>query len=103
MLDPHGCWLFAFGVVVTVAVIFGAGVLVHSLPLGAETPEPAPPVVQVAPQATPALIMQIVRRADPVLYRHLHPDGTWDLAYSQCTAVRAEILSRYSMKAIPIK
>jgi hypothetical protein len=100
MLDPHGCWLFAFGVVVTVAALLAAGVIVHSLPLGIEKPVT---VALTTPQAPTIAPPPIVRRADPVLFRLRHPDGTWDLAYSQCTIVRAEILAKYSMKAIPIK
>jgi hypothetical protein len=62
------------------------------------TPTPAP---HTAPSEQTRLVT--VRRADPVLFRQMHPDGTWALAYSTCVLARADVLAKYSMKALPPK
>jgi hypothetical protein len=65
------------------------------------TPVPALPNPEHAP--THLAAVPVVRRADPVLFRQMHPDGTWALAYSTCVLARAEVLAKYSLKALPPK
>jgi hypothetical protein len=68
----------------------------------AATPAPALPNPEHAPTRL-AAVPVVVRRADPVLFRQMHSDGTWALAYSTCEPARAEVLAKYSLKALPVR